>query len=563
MDTQDQNQKPQAASTQEKLKEKLVDIEIKKREQLTETKARELNFGYMNLVGFPISPDILGLIEESEAKKIKALTFYRDDKNIKLGVINPGLKEVQAKKEALEKTEHRPVDIYLISEHSFERAFELYKAVVKIRDVEYGVKITEEVLNKFQAEIDNFDKLAEKLKEETNLTNFIAMLLASAKNADASDIHIEAEEAEIIVRFRLDGILHIVAQLPKKQWEKIVSRIKILAGLKINVNTAPQDGRISIYMKKDKLDIRVSTLPTAFGESIVMRLLKSTATSIEFEDLGIRGNALEDLAREIKRPNGMIITTGPTGSGKTTTLYAILNKINNEGNKVITLEDPIEYELHGISQSQVDHSKDYTFANGLRSIMRQDPDVIMIGEIRDIETADTAIQAALTGHMVVSTIHTNDAAGAIPRFLSMGSKPFLLAPALNAVIGQRLVRKICEHCKTETKLDESTLAEVKKTIEEISPAASIKIDLNNLKFYKGAGCPKCGNIGYKGRIGIYEIFSMNKEIESVILSQEVSEYQMREIAVKQGMVTMVQDGLLKALDGITTVEEIFRVAAKK
>ena len=552
-----------AQTTEEKLEEKLVDIELKKQEDLTEEKARELNFSYINLVGFPISPDILGLIKEDEAKKFKFMTFFRDDSTIKLAVVDPSLPEVIKKKEELAKKHHRTVTIFLISKHSFERALELYKAVVKIRNVEYGVKISEEDIKKFKAEIDNFEKLDTKLKEETNLTYFITMLLASAQNADASDIHIEAEEKEIFIRFRLDGILHIVATVPSDKWKKIVNRVKILAGLKINVNDVPQDGRISIYMSNDKLDIRVSTLPTAFGESIVMRLLKSTATSIEFSDLGITGKALKDLEKEVKRPNGMIITTGPTGSGKTTTLYAILNKINDEGNKVITLEDPIEYQMKGISQSQIDHSKDYTFASGLRSIMRQDPDVIMVGEIRDLETAETAIQAALTGHMVVSTIHTNDAAGAIPRFLSMGTKPFLLAPALNAVIGQRLVRKICNHCKEETQLDDANLEKVKNIMSEISPASGVKINLDKLKFYKGKGCPKCSDIGYKGRVGIYEIFAMDKEIEGVILSNKVSEYEMREIAVKKGMVTMPQDGILKALEGITSIEEVFRVSMNK
>lgn len=546
------------STPEEKLKEKLEDIDIKKKEELKEQEARKQSMGYMNLLGFPISPDILGLIPEDSARKIKAIVFFKDDNTIKIGCLEltDEIKEVQKN---LNKKFSRNVDVFLISQHSFERVLELYKTVVKPKEVVYGIKITDADIKRLEKEITDFKALEEKLKTETNLTDFVIMLMVSAKNNDASDIHIEAEEKKIIIRFRLDGILHIVAKVPPDKWEKITNRIKIIAGLKINVKTIPQDGRITINLEKDKLDLRVSTLPTAYGESIVMRLLKSTATSISFKDLGIMRKALEDLDREILKPNGMIITTGPTGSGKTTTLYAILNKISNEDNKVITLENPIEYQLAGISQSQIDHSKKYTFASGLRSILRQDPDVIMVGEIRDLETAETAIQAALTGHMVLSTIHTNDAAGAIPRFLSMGVKPFLLAPALNAVIGQRLTRKICEHCKEEIQLDEKNLEKVKKIISEITPAANINIDLNNLRFYSGKGCPKCSNIGYKGRMGIYEIFSMNKEIETVILSEDVSEYQMREIAVKNGMITMLQDGILKALDGITTVEEVFRV----
>ena len=283
-----------------------------------------------------------------------------------------------------------------------------------------------------------------------------------------------------------------------------------------------------------------------------MRLLRSTAVGLKFEDLGLRGRAYEQLKQEIGRPNGMIITTGPTGSGKTTTLYAILNTLNNPETKIITLEDPVEYKLAGVAQSQIDASKDYTFATGLRSILRQDPDVVMVGEIRDLETADIAIQAALTGHLVLSTIHTNSAAGAIPRFLAIGAKSFLLAPGLNAMIGQRLVRKIHEECKEEVKLDDEMMKKVKLILGALQSGTH--------KFYRGRGCTKCFNLGYKGRIGIYEVMVMNKEIEEVILSGKVSEYVMQEIGIKNGMVTMVQDGLLKALDGITTVEEVFSVA---
>jgi type II secretory ATPase GspE/PulE/Tfp pilus assembly ATPase PilB-like protein len=254
----------------------------------------------------------------------------------------------------------------------------------------------------------------------------------------------------------------------------------------------------------------------------------------------------------------MIITTGPTGSGKTTTLYAVLRKLNNPQTKIITIEDPIEYQLSGVNQSQT--SKNYTFAEGLRSIVRQDPDIVMVGEIRDLETAEIAIQAALTGHLVLSTIHTNDAAGTVPRFLSMGAKPYLLAPALNAMIGQRLVRKICQKCKHEVKLEDEVLKRVKDLLSELLEEDKKKVDFDNLKFYKGDGCEACQGIGYKGRIGIYEVLTMNQEIEKLILSGQASEYDMRDNAKKNGMITMVQDGLLKALDGITSVEEIFRVS---
>jgi type II secretory ATPase GspE/PulE/Tfp pilus assembly ATPase PilB-like protein len=393
-----------------------------------------------------------------------------------------------------------------------------------------------------------------------DITDAVAIIIAGALKGDASDMHIEAEEKDVVVRYRIDGVLQDAARLGKDVWPRIISRIKLFSGLKLNVSNIPQDGRFTIFIGGKKTEVRVSTIPTAYGESVVMRLLKPSTIGLSFDDLGIRGKAYEQLKAQVERPNGMIITTGPTGSGKTTTLYAILKKLNDSETKIITLEDPVEYSLEGINQSPIDLSKDYTFAKGLRAILRQDPDVIMVGEIRDLETAETAIQAALTGHLMVSTIHTNSAAGAIPRFLSMGVKPFLLAPALNAVIGQRLVRRVCKDCKLEAALDPEQMKKVQEIMANLSPDAGEKPDLAAAKFWKGKGCKTCGDSGYKGRLGIYEIFTMSPEIEKLLLTGNVSEYQMQDLAVKQGMVTMAQDGILKAIDGLTTVEEVLAAA---
>ena len=396
-----------------------------------------------------------------------------------------------------------------------------------------------------------------------NITELVTLLIAAALKTESSDIHVEAEAKDVKIRFRIDGILHTVAILKLENWSKMISRIKLLAGLKINIIEKPQDGRFTIELSNDKVDVRVSTVPTSYGESIVLRLLRSSSVGLNFEDLGIRGKSFVDLKHEIQRPNGMIVATGPTGSGKTTTLYAILNKLNKSDTKIISLEDPIEYRLEGINQSQIDHSKEYTFANGLRSIVRQDPDIIMVGEIRDLETADVSLNAALTGHLVISTIHTNSASGAIPRLLAMGVKSFLLSPALNAVIGQRLVRKICPDCKVVDEVDNDTIIKILNVLSKIPVKSAERLsdeELNNLKFYRGKGCPKCHMLGYRGRIGIFEIMTMNPEIEKVILSGQVSEYDIQEIAIKNGMVTMVQDGLLKAKDGITSIDEVFKVA---
>ncbi|MBP9695485.1 MAG: type II/IV secretion system protein, partial [Candidatus Magasanikbacteria bacterium] len=358
---------------------------------------------------------------------------------------------------------------------------------------------------------------------------------------------------------RLDGILHDVAMLPVEAYKKLVARIKLVSALKININTTPQDGRFTIKNPDGDVDVRVSTMPTVFGESIVMRLLRQTRGGLSLDQIGLVGDAYEKLKHEIERPNGMIITTGPTGSGKTTTMYAVLQILNEPGVKIITLEDPVEYRMQGINQSQIDRSKDYTFAKGLRSILRQDPDIAMVGEIRDLETADIAIQAALTGHLILSTIHTNSASGAIPRFLSMGVKPFLLAPALNCVIGQRLVRLLCQKCKKKVTLSDDQKERVETALANLPPKQAADIAQKEKVFYTGDGCEACHGIGYKGRVGIYEIFIMSQVIEQLILTGQVSEFEIEKIAVQNGMVTMVQDGLLKALEGKTSVDEVFRV----
>lgn len=554
---------PRAASeeTQEKFEEKMTEIALKEKEKIAEKKAAELGFPYINLKGFPISPETLTSVPKELAEKLKIICFLNTGTEIRVGAVNPADNQIKEILLSLEDKFHGHGEIYLISENSFNLAFKLYAALPTIKKIVSGVEISEADLKKFSAEIKNFKDLHEKI-QKANITDIVTMVIAASITARSSDIHIEAEEKDIKIRFRVDGILADAAALPKERWSKVISRIKLLSGLKINVTDIPQDGRFTIFVKDGKIDVRVSCLPTSYGESVVMRLLMPSAAGLGFDGLGLWEPAYSQLKTETERPNGMIITTGPTGSGKTTTLYAILNKLNEPGVKIITLEDPVEYKLAGINQSQVDYSRDYTFAKGLKSILRQDPDVVMVGEIRDIETADIAIQAALTGHLVISTIHTNSASGAIPRFMSMGVKPFLLAPALNAVIGQRLVRKICENCKVEDKLDAETLGRVKKILEPLPAEVKekYKVDLENLKFLRGAGCAECNGLGYKGRIGIYEIMIMSKEIEKIILSGEISEYQMQEIATKAGMVTMVQDGLLKALAGVTSVSEVFSAA---
>ena len=548
------------AKEKEAFEEKMKDIAQKAKEKEVAAQAASLGFPYLDLVGFPIGPETITSIPKEISAQLKAVCFLNTGEEVRVGAVDPQNAEVKEILFQIQERSHGAGGaIYMISERSFAAAFKLYEALPVIKKIVKGVTIPEADLQKFQKEVKSFKDLQTRVTG-VPVTEVVTLLIASGMNSDASDIHVEAGESGIVVRFRLDGVLNVVATLPADLWPKVISRIKLLSALKLNITDRPQDGRFTIFLTNDKIDVRVSTIPTAYGESVVMRLLRGKVSAAKFENLGLRGRAFEILAQEIERPNGMIITTGPTGSGKTTTLYGILLKLNSPETKIITLEDPVEYKLEGINQSQIDHSKEYTFAKGLRSILRQDPDIIMVGEMRDLETSETAIQAALTGHLVLSTIHTNSASGAVPRFLSMGVKPFLLAPALNAVIGQRLVRKICQECKIEDKLASETMERVKELLGAISEKSGEKVDLKKLKFWKGSGCQMCGNLGFKGRVGIYEIMQMTKEIEKVILSGEISEYKMQELAVENGMVTMVQDGLLKALDGITSVDEVFRTA---
>ncbi len=535
------------------------ELRLKQIEEETEVQAGVLGFDYINLFSFPISPEALSLISENDAREMHAVCFYYDGENIRIGTTkepSTALKKLVVDLDAKHFTKSR---WYLISENSFNSALEEYKILPKIIKYEGGVEIKEEDLEKFSQSIADYRKLRDQINN-VNISDIITLILATALKTDASDIHIEAEAAAVVVRLRIDGVLQEAATINKNQWRKIVSRLKILAGVKINVNDQPQDGRFSIFLKSEKIDVRTSFLPTAFGESVVMRLLRSKTAGLPFDDLGLRPGPLAILIRELDRPNGLILTTGPTGSGKTTTLYAVLKRLNKPGTKIITLEDPIEYQLKGISQSQIQTDKGYTFAEGLRSILRQDPNVIMVGEIRDLETAEIAIQSSLTGHLVLSTLHTNDAAGVIPRLIDMGVKPYFLVPAINAVLGQRLVRKLCPHCKVEKELSEEDRDRVNRILAVISPKSGVEVPATLPAFYSaGSGCDDCNGTGYKGRLGIYEVFTMDDKIKKLTIDSAPA-FEILRQAIENGMITMLQDGVLKAVEGITSLEEVYRVA---
>ena len=545
-----------SSELEEKLSGSLHDIGLKQREEVVQKAAAKAGVPYISLMDFPITQEALKLVDVEEAKRLRAFCFYLSTNELRIAAIVPEDKEVEALVKRLEDKQHAKAVIYQISEESFRIALERYATLPKIAEFKDEVAISDEAVEKYRALIKDEEQL-KKVLETASMTDIVAIIVAAALELKSSDIHIEAEEKRIAVRFRIDGVLQEISTIPKERWKQMIARFKLVAGLKINVNDVPQDGRFTIAEEGKKIDVRVSTMPTVFGESLVMRILKPMA-NVEFEGLGIRGTAFKRLNEQTEMPNGMIITTGPTGSGKTTTLYSILIKLNKPGVKIITMEDPVEYKLSGINQSQVDVSKGYTFAKGLKSILRQDPDIVMVGEIRELETAEIAIQAAMTGHLMISTIHTNSAAGAIPRFLSMGVKPFLLAPALNAILGQRLARRLCE-CKKQAQPDKGHLARVEKTMAMLSPESGEVFDMSKATWYgPTTGCDKCHE-GYSGRVGVYEVLIMTKEIEKSILSEKVSEYDILEIAIKQGMVTMLQDGILKAAEGITSLEEVLRV----
>lgn len=548
-------------SLEGKFEKKQREIQEHDVERMTSAKAATMSVPYINLINFPIGHEALGLIKEEEAKALGIVCFYFNGQNFKLAAQNPLAPTARKKLKELEAQLFTKNDqVYLISKQSLDHALSLYKNLPKIQTPTEGVEINEESLERFKSEISDFRSLATKINE-VNISDVIVLLIATAIKINSSDVHIEAEEKGVVIRLRVDGELQSAAIINREKWGRIISRLKVLSKVKINIENKPQEGRFTIHTSEENIAVRSSFLPTVFGESVVMRLLHSNSVKLSFDTLGLSTQALEKLKEEIDKPNGLILVTGPTGSGKTTTLYSALNYLNAPGKKIITLEDPIEYQLENINQSQVDESRGYTFSSGLRSVLRQDPDVVMIGEMRDLETAEIGVRAALTGHLVLSTIHTNDAASAIPRLLDLGIKPYLLSPAINAIIGQRLVRKLCPHCKTPHELTAPEIEKVKKILAVISPSSKVDVPQTLPTVYKAVGCDACSNLGYTGRVGIYEILLMKQGIKELAAANAPA-FKILEQAIENGMVTMLQDGILKCLEGITSLDEVFKVAGK-
>ena len=544
--------------------EKRVDF-LRKREEeeLAQVLSRKYGVEYVDLSLVAVNVDALRIIPEAESRANEVAAFGRVGKKLSLTARapeNPKVKELT--KKLIEQGYE--VTIFMCSQESLKRAYARYADLSYATESKAGVfELSSQEVEEFSGKVKSLADIGALINESLDLkhtyrvTRILEIILAGALSTGASDVHFEPEEVAVRLRYRLDGLLLDVLNFDHDTYHLMLSRLKLLSGLKLNITGEAQDGRFSIIVKGDEIELRTSILPGNYAETVVLRILNPKAIGVPLEELGLEEKLRLRIEKEIAKPNGMILTTGPTGSGKTTTLYAFLRKVNNPNTKIITIEDPVEYHLKGIVQTQVD-KKNYTFAQGLRSALRQDPDIIMVGEIRDSEVAEVAINAALTGHLVFSTLHTNDAAGAFPRLIDLGVSEKVLSSSVSVAMAQRLLRKLCEKCKVqrganadEQKIIDAIIARITdRTL--VPPAQNVVWDANP------AGCENCGGRGYKGRIGIYEAIFMDRAIEEILRSKP-SEREVAEAAKPQGVPTMTEDGVLKVLRGVTSLEELGRV----
>ncbi len=533
--------------------EVLINDNLVDETELYEKAGDYLGFPFIGLKGKEIKKEVLELIPSPLAGAHQVVAFDKDKNEIKLAMTDPT--DIQTIEFLRRKTGLEP-KAYITTPGDLREALRRYHAGLEedLRVIQDGV-----------GELDT--KELKKAAEELPIVNIVNSVLEHAVFENASDIHLEPLEKEISVRYRIDGILKPVMTLPKQIQNGIVARIKILANLKLDEHMAPQDGRFKIQIQDDKVAFRTSIIPVYDGEKIVLRLLHEGAKPLTLDQLGFLDKAKKLVETAIKKPHGMILVTGPTGSGKTTTLYSILGILNQPGVNISTIEDPIEYHIAGVNQSQINPKVGFTFATGLRAFLRQDPNIIMVGEIRDQETAEIAIHAAMTGHLVLSTLHTNDAPTTLPRLIDMGVPPFLVAYTANIIVAQRLVRKTCTFCRKEFHLDKDSIKQLERAFDvkkvsrlfkEYGALKTTEKNLSKMVFYQGAGCRRCGQSGFKGRLGIYEILEIDDELIRKI-NAGITADQIREYARAHGMLTMFEDGLIKAKMGITTISEILRV----
>jgi type IV pilus assembly protein PilB len=526
-------------------------------EDWTEVKGVFYDIDYLSLIGRKIDSEVLNILPQDLSENYRLVVFNKEGKKVEAGLVDPtNFKAIEALN-FLSRKNKQTVKYYIISEDSYRSAVKQYETLGE--EVGEALDTAEAIFAPKEEISDSNEDIGEVVKSAP-VSKIVSVVLRHAIEGRASDIHIEPVGKQSKVRYRIDGILHTTIVLPIYVHSALISRIKVMANLKIDETRIPQDGRIRIKIHNKDIDFRISTIPLMGQEKVVMRILETPEKAPTFADLGFMGLQAKVVDKNINKPNGLFLLTGPTGSGKSTTLFAALSYLNKEEVNIATLEDPVEYYIPGVNQSQVRPEVKFTFATGLRALLRQDPDIIMVGEIRDNETAELAIHAGLTGHSVLTTLHTNSAMGAIPRLFDMRVEPFLLASTLNAVVAQRLVRKICAKCKIKDKLPEDVTTNIKEKLKEIpTEALYSNVDINKMVFYKGEGCSNCGKTGYKGRLSIVEAINITRGLQTAVVDgfhRSVVEEELK----KQHFITMEQDGLVKTLLGLTTIEEVLRVS---
>lgn len=530
------------------------------REHEVERAAKGYGLPYIDLALFPVDGDHVRSLDETTAREKKAVLFQKERGVYRFGILQPEAETQELLTKLAEERSQKAL-FYMISEASLERGLAEYAKKPFIEHLDQlRVSLSAEDLAVFEKNFGDLLSLKNSLRSLPT-TKVLEAILAGANSLGTSDIHIEPEEDGVRLRYRIDGLLEEICTLPPEVYHLTLSRVKMLTKMKLNAKERAQDGKFFIMKEDSRIDIRVSIVPTNHGESINMRLLNSSDTDVAIETLGLRPSTLLEIRRQTAKPHGMIVNTGPTGSGKTTTLYSLLHEMNDPSLKIITVEDPIEYSLKGIVQTQVTPDGEYSFGQALRAIVRQDPDVILVGEIRDEETAEIAINAALTGHLVFTTLHTNDAPASIVRLGELGIKGSLISSAVNIFIGQRLVRILCSACKLAYEPADQTKAALTKILASIPAKAGLDIPKEIPLLYKPVGCAKCHLSGFKGREGIFEIFSITDRIAKTI-NEFASEQEIREAAIQEGMMTMNQDGILKVVEGLTTFQEVWRVTGR-
>jgi type IV pilus assembly protein PilB len=541
--------------------EVVISANLLKSEDLVKLKAEFLGLAYANLTFTDVPEDVLNSIPAEIAENYRVVCFAKEASKISVGLTDPDNFRAMEALSFLAKKNNWQVEYSLISDGSFTNAFRQYKQFGK--EISSALKIKEqEDISSAKETVDSDEESFEIMIKNAPVAKIVHEIIKHAVEAGASDIHVEPLENESRVRYRIDGILHSSLSLPKNIHDSIVARIKVLARLKLDETRIPQGGRIRLTIEDKDIDFRVSCLPLMGQEKVVMRVLDTTKGVLTLEQLGFFGTNMDLVKRNIDKTVGIILVTGPTGSGKSTTLYSIMHMLNNEGVNIVTLEDPVEYFIHGINQSQIRPDIGFTFAAGLRSLLRQDPDVMMVGEIRDNETAELAIHAALTGHLVMSTLHTNDAIGAIPRLIDMKIEPFLLSSVMDLIIAQRLARRLCQYCKKEKVVPETVVTDVKAKLSKIKPEILARYlpdyGQKPMSFYEPVGCDRCNKTGYKGRVAIIEVLDVNDFIRESILKDNghITIEMARE---NQDFITINEDGLIKGLQGLTSLEEVMRV----